>query len=106
MTEEEIKELSNELKEIEEVKMPLVMQKLEQGSLKENSLYEKAENEQKALDTRAREIKFILMREDCDKLVDSMQSVLDEVSLNKCLKNVKDFYKNTIKARNIVLMRQ
>lgn len=73
--------------------MPLVMQKLEQGSLKENSLYEKAENEQKALDTRAREIKFILMREDCDKLVDSMQSVLDEVSLNKCLKNVKDFYK-------------
>ena len=97
MTKKEIEKISKELKEIEEVKMPLVMQKLEQarelGDLKENPLYEKAENEQKALDTRAREIKFILMREDCDKLVDSMQSVLDEVSLNKCLKNVKDFYK-------------
>lgn len=73
----EKEELFKELTEIEEVKLPLVMQKLqqarEQGNLSGSPLCEEARNEQMKLVERIREIKDIITRKDCDELVDSMR---------------------------------
>ncbi|MDY3903821.1 MAG: hypothetical protein SO007_01340 [Candidatus Enteromonas sp.] len=93
----EKEELFKELTEIEEVKLPLVMQKLqqarEQGNLSGSPLCEEARNEQMKLVERIREIKDIITRKDCDELVDSMRFFLFDDSLNDYLKNVRDFYK-------------
>lgn len=97
----EKEKLLNELKEIKEVKLPILIEIVKQsaklGDLADNYIYNYAINEQSNLYNRINEIEDILNRcnikEDYKKLKNDMIFYDTEEKLDAYLKRVKEFYK-------------
>lgn len=90
-------ELTKELKEIEEVKLPLVEEKIKDarklGQLSENVAYSDAREEKASLQERIEEIKDILIRGNIRQDYKDLLEAINSDSFNNNLQPIRDFFK-------------